>query len=281
MVVQVFQLFLFVSDRRQCPAVLHDFYIHGRIDGKRKLLLLEIEDFRRREIQLPDNGVDGKIGHIRFPVLMFQAEITLAFFDKATGRADKVIVFYQRFFFHLFLWYLVFVILIGDTVPAVKMFHEIGKILCFQASHLKASADFIFQQFLHFQIAVDFIIWHGNKVVHQRVVHFMEKLSECEPCGFFDVLQTECFFRYHELKAEEEAVIHLIVANHGHKGFRLLVYLFQRHLTKPTRYQFFCLFLLASYGAFRRYLQSVYLALTGLCDKLAEAVMDDKFLLGG
>ena len=36
-------------------------------------------------------------------------------------------------------------IFIGDTVPAVKMFHEIPKIIDFQATHLKATGDFIFQ----------------------------------------------------------------------------------------------------------------------------------------
>ena len=31
------------------------------------------------------------------------------------------------------------------TVPAVEMFHEIPKIMDFQATHLKATGDFIFQ----------------------------------------------------------------------------------------------------------------------------------------
>ena len=41
-----------------------DFYIHGRINGKGKLLLLEIEDFRGRKIQLAYNRIDGKIRYI-------------------------------------------------------------------------------------------------------------------------------------------------------------------------------------------------------------------------
>ena len=52
------------------------------------------------------------------------------------------------------------------------------------------------------------------QVVHQRVVHFMEKFCERQPHRFFDVLQIELFFRNHELKAKKKAVVHLIVPNH-------------------------------------------------------------------
>ena len=66
--------------------------------------LLEIEDFRRRKIKLANNRIDGKVGHIAFPVLMFQSQIPLAFFNHTPCRTDKVIVFYQRFFFIVLLW---------------------------------------------------------------------------------------------------------------------------------------------------------------------------------
>jgi len=46
------------------------------------------------------------------------------------------------------------------------------------------------------------------------MVYFMEKLFECQPRRFFDVLQIELFFRNHELKAKKKAVVHLIVPNH-------------------------------------------------------------------
>ena len=63
-------------------------------------------------------------------------------------------------------------------------------------------------------ITLDFIIRHGNKVIHQRVIDFMEKFLECQPRRFFEVLQIELFFRNHELKAKKKAVVHLIVPNH-------------------------------------------------------------------
>ena len=55
---------------------------------------------------------------------------------------------------------------------------------------------------------------HGNKIIHQRVVHFMEKFRERQPCRFFNILQIELFFCNHELKAKKKAVVHLIVPNH-------------------------------------------------------------------
>ena len=61
--------------------------------------------------------------------------------------------------------------------------------------------------------------------VHQRMVYFMEKLFECQPRRFFDVLQIELFFRNHELKAKKKAVVHLIVPNHRYSRFGLFVYL--------------------------------------------------------
>ncbi|MFQ7621416.1 MAG: ABC transporter ATP-binding protein [[Ruminococcus] torques] len=52
------------------------------------------------------------------------------------------------------------------------------------------------------------------QVVHQRVVHFMEKFCKRQPRRFFHVLQIELFFCNHELKAKKKAVVHLIVPNH-------------------------------------------------------------------
>jgi hypothetical protein len=45
-----------------------------------------------------NNRIDGKVGHIAFPVLMFQSQIPLAFLNHTPCRTDKVVVFYQRFF---------------------------------------------------------------------------------------------------------------------------------------------------------------------------------------
>ena len=66
--------------------------------------LLEIEDFRRRKIKLANNRIDGKVGHIAFPVLMFQSQIPLAFLNHTPCRTDKVVVFYQSFFVQFLLW---------------------------------------------------------------------------------------------------------------------------------------------------------------------------------
>ena len=158
MVIKVFQLLFLVAYCSQCFLVSHDFYIHGSINGKGKLLLLEVENLAGRKIQLSHNDIDSKVGHIAFHVLMFQSQISLAFLNQAPCRTDKVIVFYQGFLFQLLLWKLVFVIFIRHAVPAVDMLNEIPEVVLIQASHLEASGDFIFQQFFHFHVTVDFII---------------------------------------------------------------------------------------------------------------------------
>ena len=43
--VKVFQFLFLISYRGKSLSVLHDFYIHGSINGECELLLLEIEDF--------------------------------------------------------------------------------------------------------------------------------------------------------------------------------------------------------------------------------------------
>ena len=42
------------------------------------------------------------------------------------------------------------------------------------------------------------------------------------------------FLGHNELEADKKAVVHLIVANHGNKGFRLFIYLLYRHITKSS-----------------------------------------------
>ena len=64
----------------------------------------------------------------------------------------------------------------------------------------------------------------------------MQKLLECHKYGFLHALQIQQFICYHELEAEEEAVVHLIVPNHGNKGFRLLVYLLKGNVFQASRY---------------------------------------------
>ena len=132
--------------------------------------MLEIEDFRRREIQLAHNGIDGKVGNEALAVLMFQSQVSLAFLYQTAGRTDKVVLLDKRCLFQLLLWKRILVVLIRHAVPAVDMLDKIAEVVLVQASELETAGDFIFQQFFHFHVAVDFIIWHGDKVVHQRMV---------------------------------------------------------------------------------------------------------------
>ena len=88
----------------------------------------------------------------------------------------------------------------------------------------ESTGDFVFQQFFHLRITVDFIIAHGNKVIHQRVPYLIQKLTECQKYRFFDVLQIDFVLCDHELESQKETVIHLIVAYHRYKGFGLVVY---------------------------------------------------------
>ena len=112
------------------------------------------------------------------------------------------------------------------------MFHQIGKIFGFQSADFESTGDFVFQQFFHLRITVDFIIAHGNKVIHQRVPYLIQKLTECQKYRFFDVLQIDFVLCDHELESQKETVINLIVAYHGYKGFGLVVYLLDCYLTE-------------------------------------------------
>ena len=104
------------------------------------------------------------------------------------------------------------------------MFHQIRKVFGFQSADFEPTGDFVFQQFLHLHITVDFIIAHRNKVIHQRMPYLIQKLTECQKYRFFDVLQIDFVLCDHELESQKETVIHLIVAYHGYKGFGLVVY---------------------------------------------------------
>ena len=141
--------------------------------------MLEIEDFRRREIQLAHNGIDGKVGHEALAVLMFQSQVSLAFLYQTAGRTDKVVLLDKRCLFQLLLWKRILIVLIRHAVPAVDMLDKIAEVVLVQASELETAGDFIFQQFFHFHVAVDFIIWHRDKVIHQRMVDLVQELFEC------------------------------------------------------------------------------------------------------
>ena len=71
------------------------------------------------------------------------------------------------------------------------------------------------------------------------MVDLVQKLFECHKRRFLHTLQTDFFLGHNELEADKKAVVYLIVANHGHKGFRLFIYLLYRHITKSPRYQLF------------------------------------------
>ena len=201
--------------------------------------MLEIEDFRRRKIQLAHNGVDGKVGHEALAVLMFQPYVSLAFLYQTAGRTDKVVLLDKRCLFQLLLWKRILVVLIRHAVPAVDMLDKIPEVVLVQASELETAGDFIFQQFFHFHVAVDFIIWHGDKVIHQCMVDLVQKLFECHKRRFLHAVKADLFLCHNELEADKKAVVHLIVANHGNKGFRLFIYLLYRHITKSPRHQSF------------------------------------------
>ena len=216
MIVQVFQLFFLISYRGKCLAVADDFHVHACVHGKSELLLLEIKDFRRRKIQLAHNGIDGKVGHEALAVLMFQTQVSLAFLYQTAGRTDKVVLLDKRCLFQLLLWKRIFVVLIRHAVPAVDMLDKIPEVVLVQASELETAGDFIFQQFFHFHVAVDFIIWHGDKVIHQRMVDLVQELFERHKRRFLHTLQTDFFLGHNELEADKKAVVHLIVPNHAY-----------------------------------------------------------------
>ena len=216
MVVQIFQFFLFISHRGKCLAVADDFHIHRSVHGKSELLLLEIEYLTGRKIQLAHNGIDGKVGHEALAVLMFESQVSLAFFYQTAGRTDKVVLLDERCLFQLLLWKRIFVVLIRHAVPAVDMLDKIPEVVLIQASELETAGDFIFQQFFHFHVAVDFIIWHGDKVVHQRMVDLIQELFERHKRRFLHAFKADLFLCYNELEADKKAVVYLIVPNHAY-----------------------------------------------------------------
>ena len=199
--------------------------------------MLEVKYLTGREIQLAHNRIDGKVGHEALAVLMFQPYVSLAFLYQTAGRTDKVVLLDKRCLFQLLLWKRILVVLIRHAVPAVDMLDKIPEVVLVQASELETAGDFIFQQFFHFHVAVDFIIWHGDKVVHQRMVDLIQELFERHKRRFFHAFKAHFFLCHNELEADKKAVVHLIVANHGNKGFRLFVYLLYRHITKSPRHQ--------------------------------------------
>ena len=178
--------------------------------------MLEVKYLTGREVQLAHNRIDGKVGHEALAVLMFQTQVSLAFLYQTAGRTDKVVLLDERCLFQLLLWKRILVVLIRHAVPAVDMLDKIAEVVLVQASELETAGDFIFQQFFHFHIAVDFIIWHGDKVVHQRMVDLIQELFERHKRRFLHTLQTDLFLCHNELEADKKAVVHLIVPNHAY-----------------------------------------------------------------
>ena len=115
MVVQIFQLFFLVPHRGEGFPVCHNLYIHRGINGKGKLLLLIVKDFRGWEVQFPHNAVNGEVGGIYRPVFLFDFQIPLVFLYQTTGGFDEVIVFHQRFLLKPLLRQVILIIFIGDS----------------------------------------------------------------------------------------------------------------------------------------------------------------------
>ena len=63
MIIQVFQLFLFVPNSRQSLFVGDDFHIHRSGNGERELLLLIIKYLAWRKIQLTHDIVNREVGN--------------------------------------------------------------------------------------------------------------------------------------------------------------------------------------------------------------------------
>ena len=115
MVVQIFQLFFLVPHRREGFPVCDNLHIHRGINGKSKLLLLIVKDFRGWEVQFPHNAVDSKVGGIDRPVFLFDFQIPLVFLYQTTGGFDEVIVFHQRFFLKPLLRKIILIIFVGSS----------------------------------------------------------------------------------------------------------------------------------------------------------------------
>ena len=97
---------------------------------------------------------------------MFQSQVSLAFLYQTAGRTDKVVLLDKRCLFQLLLVRRLLIVLIRDTVPDVDILDKIPEVVLIQASELETAGDVVFQQLFHFYVTVDFIIFHGNKVIH-------------------------------------------------------------------------------------------------------------------
>ena len=182
-----------------------------------------VEDFGGREVQFPDNRVDRKVGGVNRRVLLLDLKVPLLFLHQGTGRLDQVVVFDERFVPEGFFRKVVFIILVGGAALPVEMFDQIPKIIFGQAADLKAPCNLAFQELFHLLKTPDFFLIHGHKIPHQGVVHFMDELGD-GACRFpAEVFERNFLFIQHQLEAEEEAVVYLILPNHGDKRLRLLV----------------------------------------------------------
>ena len=95
-VFKVFQFFFLITHGRECSLIGYDLDIHARVDGKIKLLLLEIENLAGRKIQFTDHIRDCKICDIAFRILGLDTHIPLLFLNQTAGRLDKIVLFNQR-----------------------------------------------------------------------------------------------------------------------------------------------------------------------------------------
>ena len=91
-------------------------------------------------------------------------------------------------------------------MAAFSISRKIPEVVLIQASELETAGDFIFQQFFHFHVAVDFIIWHGDKVIHQRMVDLIQELFECQKRRFLHAVKAHFFLCHNELEADKKAV---------------------------------------------------------------------------
>ena len=171
MVVQVFQFLFLVADSGKGFFVGNDLDVHAGIDRERKLLLLVIENLGRREIQFPDHIRDREISAVHLTAVMRNMQIPPVFFQQTARRFDKVIPLNQSFTFEFFLRQMKFIVLIGCTRTAIKVFQQIAEIVFIQPPHLETARNLAFQQLFHLLIPQDFIVRHGREITHQVMIY--------------------------------------------------------------------------------------------------------------
>ena len=145
MVIQIFQLFLFVPHRHQRLFIRHNLHIHRSGNRECELLLLIVEDLRRWEVQFSDNVIYREVGDVRRLIFTLNLQISLVFLYHAACRADKVITLYQRYTFQFLCREVITVIVVGDACIPVDMFNEIAEVVLIQPAELETPRDFALQ----------------------------------------------------------------------------------------------------------------------------------------